>query len=98
LNMNLDRFAASEITHYILGRDMRRKYERPVNWDSDYLNLVRQAPAEKDGEYPWRYTPTYGEPMVTQYSRGKGATDKAPFCLIIIRLKDIKEKVDRKIP
>lgn len=98
LNMNLERFAAAEITHYVLGRQYKRQDERHVNWNTDYLNLVRLTPIEKDGEYPWRYTPTYGQPMVSHYFQGKGAPGKVPFCQIIIRLRDIKEKVDRAIP
>lgn len=96
LNMNLDRLEASHIVNYVLGRPVRLQ-KHPVNWDRDFLNLSKLLPEKDNRGFPYNFTPGYGPPEVSQYFAKENTPGKVPFCHIIIRLKDIKDKVDKSI-
>jgi hypothetical protein len=97
LEMNLDRTEASEIINYVLGRPVRMQ-SQPVDWEKGFLNLCKLTPEKDPRGFPFNFVTSYGkQPGVTQYFQEEDTPGKVPFCTIIIRLKDIKDKVDRNI-
>jgi hypothetical protein len=81
-------------------RIRKRSYtEPPCNWDEDFLNISRSPSfkGEKMSDIE-KFRVSYGDPEVSQYFETRRETlDKKPYWHLIIRLKEIKERVDREL-
>jgi hypothetical protein len=73
--------------------------EPPCNWEEDFLNISKSPPfKDQKMSAMEKFRVTYGDPEVSQYFETKReATDNKPYWHLIIRLKEIKTRVDRAL-
>jgi hypothetical protein len=100
LESGFNRDDAAFIVKTVQGKLSVRWHTRfPCDWDDDFLNISKNPSFEEGNNLSdERFIVTYGNPDISHYYIGqRKAFETKPYWNLIIRLNEIKERVDRSL-